>query len=332
MAKKIFSCILFFILCSLYVQAQNNSFSIKITKVYPEGGVVDGDTYNLSGELDKAEAKFRSLYTGRDANYIMELTKPSGKETKYIQNINWILIENGTKKGLKSKPILQPFYSQPTIIEYYNCDIRGKKKDSASKFNYEYFYRFYKGKDMIENNNEYRTIEECKKTADEYFTKNKVDTILCNIEIYNYNSKGVVKDSTNQKGYNEYKEKQKIADSIRMNKTRKIADSIRVNTTKTMAEPQKEITENKGKIDTIDNKENIKKQLEQLQTEANSLKKGEKDFRQKMNKIIEDADKIIEMMKIDPKNFNRNKYFESDLENLKKGIKELIKINNKQKK
>jgi hypothetical protein len=157
MTKKYFN-IIFFLLLSFQIQAQ--SFSIKITQVYPPGGVVYGDAYNLSGELDKAEATLRNKYSGRDANYTMELTRPSGKETKAIQNIRWIKVENGKKSNLKSKPSPDPqkSYSKPTTIEIYECNNNGSKKGGSTITDYDYYYLFSKG-EVVDTIKEYRIFE-----------------------------------------------------------------------------------------------------------------------------------------------------------------------------
>jgi hypothetical protein len=319
MKRKLVFSIVFFVLVLGEIQAQPGSFAIKITQVYPVGGVVYGNNYNLSGEQDKAEAKLRSQYTGKDANYIMELTYPSGKETKVIQNIYWILIENGKKKNLNSKPRLQDYYLEPTNIEYYSCDIRGNKKDEFPKIDYEYFYRFYKGNNEPFENKQYYLLDSCKKIANEYFKNHKVDSLFCKIVICN--SKGIV-DSTinNLKEYNNIQKQKKIADSISSDKT------------KTKAAVQNKAPENKD----VDSIKNVKELLlQRLKMDADSLKTVDENLLQKKKRIIEEADKIIKEMKIDPKEFDRNRYFKGNWADLIKGIQklqELVKINNKQKK
>jgi hypothetical protein len=409
MGKRFLSLIVI-ILISFQIQAQS-LFSIKITQVYPPGGVVYGNMYDLSGELDKAEAQLRSQYNSKNANYIMELTRPSGKETKYIQNICWILIENGTKTNCKSKPTLKEFYPEPTIVESYACDIYGKLKSYSNyeKFEYDYYYSycFRKGKERFRCNNQiqgiYWTRNECDKGATKHFFINKVDSLLCIIKIFN--SKGMPIDSfDNKKEHNQYLSRKHIADSIQQaNKTAELKrqkaldDSIK----KAMEKPvynkqkiEKELNKLLARIDSLkdgqpnfrrnvdeiiseadkivkileadtitfdrnkyfetadlkyiktglkklleinqkkvvsNNKKEVDMQLKILQLKANELKKGSKNYRQGMDDIIDEADKIIEDLKIDNKKFDRDKYFEGELEDLKKGIETLITINNKRK-
>ena len=307
MTKKYISTIIF-ILFSLQIQAQ--SFSIKITQVYPAGGVVYGDSYNLSGELDKAEATLRSQY--KDVNYTMELTRPSGKETKNIQNIRWVLVENRVKKNRKEKPSPASSYKEPTTVIIYECNNNGTPKGQQNPINYDHRYEFSKNEKKI-NVSGYMPLDKCKLSANEYFAKNKVDTLPCEIKIYN--SEGIVVDSTinNSKSYNEYVKQKQVRNSIKQESLKAESLKIEIDTT-------------------VYNKQDIENQLKQLQKEANSLRKGSKDFRLNMNKIIEKADNIIAIMKIDQKkDFDRNKYFEGDLDDLKNGIKELQKINNKRK-
>jgi len=320
MTKKYFSIILL-ILFSLQIQAQ--SFSIKITQVYPAGGVVYGESHNLSGELDKDEATRRNQYTGKDANYTMELIRPSGKQIKDIQNIRWILVENGVKKNRKEKPIPATSYKEPTTVKIYECNNNGTLKGQENIINYDHRYEFLKSKEKI-TVSDYMPLDKCKLLANEYFTKNKVDTLFCEIKIYN--SKGIVVDSTinNSKTYNEYLVKQEqIRNAIKQ-------DSIK-NATKQV--PVIKVEAESSKIETkivYYSKQDIENQLKQLLKEVKSLKKGSKDFRQKMNAIIEKADNIIVVMKLSSKkDFDRNKYFEGDLNDLKKGIEKLIEINKK---
>jgi len=205
MAKKYFISIIFIALCSLQVQAQ--SFSIKITQVYPAGSVVYGDSYNLSGELDKAEASLRNQYTGKNANYIMELTRPSGKETKQIQNIRWIRVVNGTKENWNTKPSLLPeSYPKPTTIEIYACNNNGAKTDSKdnTKIEYNHYFKFYKDKEEIpiDGGSNYQPFEKCKKSAEDYFSKTKKGNAVF-FEVRIFKEKDIVVDSiNNRKEYN----------------------------------------------------------------------------------------------------------------------------------
>ena len=314
--KKAIFILIIFILFTGQIFAQPGNFAVKIIQVYPSGGVVYSNRYNLSSELDKAEATLRNQYIGKEANYIMELTRPSGKETKAIQNINWILIENGIKKNRKEKPRVEISYEKPTTIKIYECNNNGTPKGQENTINYDHRYEFLKNGEKTKTSG-YMPLDKCELSANEYFTKNKVDTLFCEMKIYN--SQGIVINSTinNSKTYDEYLAKQE-----------QVIDSVKQDSIKVEIETPQIITG----TNTDYNRQDINKQLKQLQKEADSLKKGDEKFRRNMNIIVGKADNIISIMKIDPKkDFNRNKYFEGDLEDLKKGIKELITINKKMK-
>jgi hypothetical protein len=328
MKRKIVFSIVLFVLVLGQIQAQPGSFAIKITQVYPVGGVVYRNNYNLSGELDKAEQKLRNQYSGKNANYIMELTRPSGKETKYIQNIYWVLVENETRKNLKSKPELQEHYPQSTAVKYYACDINGKQKSDFKEIKYDYYSRFYRENNTVDAPvTEYRTPDGCLKKAKEDFTANKIDTLLCKAVIYD--SKGNVADSTinNREAYTQYLVKKKhIADSIAEIKKQ---EELK----------QEKLKQEKLKTDSIENvsakpvynKQETKERLKQLQIKANSLQKKQTDLQSNMQTIIDEADKIIAILGIDSLSFDRNKYFgtAADLNDLKSGIKKLLEINKK---
>jgi hypothetical protein len=314
MAKKILILAAIF-LCSLQIQAQS-SFSIKITQVYPAGGVVYGNMYNLSGELNRAETQLRNKYSGNSANYIMELTRPQGKETKSIQNIFWILVENNKTTNRSSKPTLPQYYIEPTVAEYYKCDIRGNKVSDYSKQDYDYFYRFYKGNDVVENPDDfYRTKTSCETLSREIFNKNKVDSIYCVAKIYD--SKRNVRDSIdNKEEYNRYLAAQKqIADSIKALQEAK--------------QQQAAETDSIGNTKTVYDQQQIEEQLKKLQADVDSLKKGEENYLSDMKFIVDEATRISVIMEVDS-TFNRNKYFgTAEKKDLKKGIAELLKINKK---
>ncbi|MDR2026480.1 MAG: hypothetical protein LBQ01_02850 [Prevotellaceae bacterium] len=406
MKGKITFCILFSVLFSGQVQAQPGSFVVKITQVYPSGDVVYGNNYNLSGELDKAVQKLRSQYNGKNANYVMELTRPSGKETKYIQNIYWILTENGKKTNLKNRPALKEYYHESTVVEYYACDIYGRQKSGSAKekVEYDYYYCFHKGDiRFCRGNDTVYTLAGCRKKMGDYFTANSVNTLLCAAKIHN--SKGIAVDSIdNGKEYELYRKH--IADSVQQAvKTAELTKQKDPDgpVKKVMAEPvynsqqtEQELNRLLAKTDSLkDGQQNFRKnvdaiideadkivrimeqdadsmtfdrnryfetadlkqikaglkklldinqkkaehsnrkdidiRLKNLQSKAGDLKKGSENYRQEMSVIINEADKIIEDMKIDSKKFNRNKYFEGELEDLKKGIEKLIAINSKRK-
>lgn len=310
--KKLYVILTAGILYSFPTQAQ--SFSIKITQVYPRGGVVFGDSYNLWGELKKAESALRTQYSGGKVNYIMELSGPGTKETKAIQNIRWIKIENGQKIDFKNKPGVENSYDEPTTIEIYECNNDGTKKGGGTKTSFDYYYQFTKsGQDTITDRH-FRTLDESKRIAGEVFTKHKVDTLSCGIKIFN--SQGIVADSSinNAQAYSAY--------VTRLIQARDSTKQAAIRQTEEVAQAEK--AEN-----TAYDRQKTAERLNLLANKTKELKKSEADFRHTINRIVQQADSIVESMRTDRQiDFDRNKYFEGNLNNLKKGIDKLIEINN----
>ena len=312
MEKKRIFCFIFFILIVAQICAQPGRFSIKITQVYPGSSIVHSSNYNLSSELEKAEASLRSQYSVKDANYVMELVRPSGKDTKVIQNIKWIRITNGKKENLKTnppRPDLNQSYQQATVIKIYACNNDGTEKANQDNYTAEFNCRFMFFKDAKDvYTSAYMSRSKCEDLAKEYFTNHQDSTTHCEIKLINIegNSEGAF--MTNLFAYQEYIEKQ--------NRKTVVRDPVVV------------------EIDTTGiayDKKNIDERLKLLQLRANRLRKGFAYYRQEMNIIIEQADDIIAIMKHRAQEFKRDKYFEGDLDDLKRGIKELIKINKKSK-
>lgn len=209
--KKYF--IVYYFLALFFSQAQAQNFGIKIIQVYPRSEVMYAGAYNLSGELDKAEVSLRQQYVGRDANYIMESTRPSGKKTASIQNINWIRVVNGKKENFKSKPNLEKSYSQPTKVEIYACDNDGSKKDSKDNtiISYGHYYQFFI--DEIEQTpckgSYYYLPDLCRNDAKTCFDNSKTEggSLFCEVKIFN-EMNNVVDSINNRKEYEQFSNEQ----------------------------------------------------------------------------------------------------------------------------
>ena len=213
MVKKYFLNSVVFVLFAFQMQAQS-MFSIKITQVYPTGGVVYGNTYDLSSELEAAEKKLRSQYTGKDANYVMELTRPSGKETKTIQNINWILVKNGVKENYKGKPVIlnDSSYPEATKIQFYACNNDGSKRGESVSIDYDHYYEFYiDGKKQPITGfpkSYYRPLVECERKAKEYLKDKGDESLPCEVRIFNDRTKEPVDIIDNEIDYKAYKDRE----------------------------------------------------------------------------------------------------------------------------
>jgi hypothetical protein len=332
MTKKYFSIILF-TLFSFQIQAQ--SFSIRITQVYPAGGVVYGNSYNLSGELNRAEEELRRQYTGRDANYIMELTRPSGRETKTIQNIHWILIENGVRRNFRTEPTFEDSYPQAMTMEWYACHNNGTPRGQRTTKNFHYRYRVSKD-DIVVFTSEYMTLEKSKSLAKEFFEENKIDSVFCEIIIIDKDEKSIVSSSfplNNKVDYERYirsvqetmekeQEVQKIVDDAKNAKISKADIQRKV---------INDIINYSIVVDSIYHRERINTNLIVLDSyiNPNNVFLNNKDIF--LNKVVE----ILSVMKKHPSwnrrssNFKEDEYFGvgKTPEEWKKGINELQTIN-----
>ena len=342
--KKYFTICCF--LALFFNQTQAQSFAIKITQVYPSGGAVYVNSYNLPGELDKAEVSLRNQYKGKNANYVMELTRPSGKETKIIQNIKWILVEDGKKKDvigtIQPKPgAVNP---QPIIIELYECDIRGGKIKTVWSKNYLYRYEFRKNGNVLFLSDYYHDLETCKKATESYFSSNvtipKINNVFCEIEIKSGNFK-----VSNKKEHKDY-----IA-SLNKKDQRKETVSTPLNSTDTTQEKNLNIGNDIVKeaisddiiskiksisIDTIYNYDSIDRNLKTCQTiisiNHGYLKENNADSKYCKNLIIEKAEAIAKIMNPKGKikfDFKPEKNGDLNIDKLNTGIIKLISDNNK---
>ena len=71
-------------------------------------------------------------------NYQILITTPSGKETRNVQNINWIQSVNGSKSYHSKKTTPKQFYDVPTVWEEYACNIDGSRKSKTEKKEFVY--------------------------------------------------------------------------------------------------------------------------------------------------------------------------------------------------
>jgi len=336
------------------IQAQPGKFSIKVTQVYPSGGVVYGNTYNLSSELEQAEKKLFTQYSSRkNANFVIELSKPSGKISKNIQNIQWVKKENQKLSYFGNKPNLALSYNTPTTVEIYACDLNGKKKPHKDNctVNYTYYYQLYFGsKKQSQELLYYRN----QKTSEDNARKLLKNSPYNNdrpweIKIYNKAEKDKLIASFDNK-----KEREEFA----ARSTRELNEgNVKKNVPKTTQDRLTGQRENDSKSEdfttlktsnrplSFDEKiaciivksnydsSSIDNNLKSLRSAINGMRDGSHNFLTNITLAISKADEIIAVMKNNPKKkeilFDRNKYFEkARVNDLRKGIEELIKINN----
>lgn len=188
MLKKIIFAIFLNIALIVPTMAQYGNFSIKVRKVYPSSGVIYENSYNLLDELDKAKLAAINKYKGTSDNYLIELNTPNGKKTEELQNIRWIMTENGQKSNHKTKPSPKKSYNQPTFVTIYECRNDGSQKKQPTSLEYIYSYKlFVNNKEQSDYDNNYYTKEIGDKKADKTIKQRSDNNALYKIVRVNDN-------------------------------------------------------------------------------------------------------------------------------------------------
>jgi hypothetical protein len=330
------------------MQAQEEEFSIKITQVYPKGGGDDNysDTYESGNELKNAERYLRNQYTGKDANYDMELITPSGKETKPIQNIRWILVTNGKEENWKTKPLIRNFYLEPTVMEIYVCNNDGSKIEKSKVMaSSDYYYKFFIGnREQPIKQTEYRTLEKCESVAKTHFDKNKpkVDSVFTEIRIFKAKDSTVVTSINNREAHENFiRKKETPGAEVKVASNAKKAESCKNIASKYEQKVKKAKDKNKKAeikreafveivnctdVDSTYSSKNVDKNL-QLCKEA--VEKYLENDDVQLGNVVKKLEVILIVMQKNPKGiptFERFDYFEEPTPaKLKKGVGKLIK-------
>ncbi len=167
-------------------QAQGGAFSIRVREIYPGNATVYGNTFSLSNEQDAAERKLVQQYSGRDANYVIELTRPWGEETRPVQNIKWILIENGIRTLYRSEPVLPDCSPEVLRMELYPCNNNGSRigGENVVVRNLDHYYKFYIGS-VEQMRSNFTSRDRCLDLAKKYYDENKREGVSCRVVVYN---------------------------------------------------------------------------------------------------------------------------------------------------
>lgn len=115
-----------------------NGYRVEIKQVFPKNTTVYSNAFNFKREMDNAIANQTTKLNG-NSNYQILITTPSGKETRNVQNINWIQYVNDVKTHHTKRTYPKQFYDVPTVWEGYACNIDGSRKSKAEKK--EFIYR-----------------------------------------------------------------------------------------------------------------------------------------------------------------------------------------------
>lgn len=121
---------------STVVVAQNG-YRVEIKQVFPKNASVYSNAFNFKREMDNAISTQMAKLNG-NSNYQILITTPSGKETRNIQNINWIQTVNGSRT-FHTKPTSPKLsYDVATVWEGYSCNVDGSRKGQAVKREFVY--------------------------------------------------------------------------------------------------------------------------------------------------------------------------------------------------
>ena len=120
------------------VTVGQNGYRIEIKQVFPKSSTLYSNVFNFKREMDNAIST-QTAKLGSNGNYQILITTPSGKETRNIQNINWVQTVNGVKSYHKNRTSPDNSYDVATIWEGYACSINGSRKGKTIKK--EFIYR-----------------------------------------------------------------------------------------------------------------------------------------------------------------------------------------------
>ena len=230
MVKKTISLNFLLYVLFLNVTQAQNTFSIRINQVYPpQSAAVHVNTYSLSSQLDAAERNLRTEFSSgsrANANYTMELTRPTGRETKAIQNIFWVRSIDGKidrYKDISAIPKMDASYPKATKIEIFAINNDGSRKNdsrnSVTEFNH-YYKLFIDGIEQTigtgaDKQSYFRPRDKCEEAAKKYFNEKKPEdnSALCEVKIFDSTNKivSVISNKEQHDIFLSKKEKEKEA-------------------------------------------------------------------------------------------------------------------------
>ena len=198
------------IVCSLIVlfstgiiALSQDGYRLIIKQVFPNNKEVYKNSFDFKRELDNAISSQSAKYRGNNNNYTLLIYFPSGKETRYIQNINWMQTVNGAKTFHKSKTKPAESYPEPTIWTGTACNIDGSPKGTPET--HEFIYRVAVG--ATKNyKTEFLELATAQAKAESLFVENLVEDKLIEYVVYRFKGDEIVSvyQKNNEVQYNEY--------------------------------------------------------------------------------------------------------------------------------
>ena len=125
-------------LLSIVTYAQGG-FRVEIRQVFPKSSLIYSDVFNFKREMDNAIVSQSAKLRGNNSNYKLQVTTPSGNETRYIQNIVWMESINNKKTYHKQTTYPQKSYDVATIWKGCSCNADGSVKGKMQTR--EFLYR-----------------------------------------------------------------------------------------------------------------------------------------------------------------------------------------------
>lgn len=190
------------------VTVAQNGYRVEIKQVFPKSSSVYSNAFNFKREMDNAIST-QTAKLGDNGNYQILITTPSGKETRNIQNINWVQTVNGVKSYHKKQTSPNRFYDAATVWEGYACNIDGTRKGKTEKKEFVYRVAF------ADNPSDYKTafVDEGTANAEalRLFSENAKDDRLVEVVVYKFEKNEIVEHDrkTNQEQYAAYEEHNK---------------------------------------------------------------------------------------------------------------------------
>ena len=200
--------LIFAILFSIVSMAQNG-YRVEVKQVFPTKATVYSNVFNFKREMDNAISTQTAKLNG-NCNYQVFITTPSGKETRNIQNINWVQTVNGVKSYHKKRTSPNRFYDAATVWEGYTCNIDGSRKGKTEKKEFVYRVAF------ADNPDDYKTAFVDEETASaealRLFDEKAEEDNLVSVVIYKFEKNEVVEygRETNQEQFAYVEQKEDV--------------------------------------------------------------------------------------------------------------------------
>lgn len=202
-----------------------SGYEFEIRQVFPQNARVVIKAFSFKREMENEISSQSQKLRGNDKNYKILITTPAGKETRYIQNINWIQTVNGVKTYHKAKTTPSTSYPVATVWSGSPCTIDGSPKGTT--ITHEFTFRVAEG--ATENyKSEFIEKEPAVAMANALYKEALTEDKLVEYVVYRFEGDriaAVVDRMSNEKQYNEYLAAKK-AEEERLEAERQLAANV----------------------------------------------------------------------------------------------------------